>query len=133
MSRRDRSLGLGRALRVLAWHRRDCGARRLHARSVGPAATSRAASTRAGGVTGEVLGSGEVRVALLLPRSARGNGGATATAFRNAAELAMRDFPDAGIQVAVYDDKGTPAGAQAAVGTALKEGAEIILGPVFSA
>ena len=30
VSRRDDSLGLGRALRVLAWHRRDCRARRLH-------------------------------------------------------------------------------------------------------
>jgi ABC-type branched-subunit amino acid transport system substrate-binding protein len=83
--------------------------------------------------TGEIIGSGEVRVALLLPRSAAGNAGATATAFRNAAELAMRDFPNAGIEVAVYDTGGTPAGAQAAVGTALKEGAEIVLGPVFSA
>jgi ABC-type branched-subunit amino acid transport system substrate-binding protein len=55
-----------------------------------------------------------------------------ATAFRNASELAIRDFPTAGIQVAVYDTKGTPAGAQAAAGAALSEGAEIILGPVFS-
>jgi ABC-type branched-subunit amino acid transport system substrate-binding protein len=84
-------------------------------------------------VSGELIGSGNVRVALLLPRSASGNGGATATAFRNAAELAMRDFPSAGIQIAVYDTKGTPAAAQEAVGTALKERAEIILGPLFSA
>ena len=28
------------------------------------------------------------------------------TAFRNAAELAMRDFPSAGIQIAVYDTQG---------------------------
>src|SRR5262249_27236431 len=41
--------------------------------------------------------------------------------------------PSAGIQIAVYDTKGTPAGAQEAVGTALKERAEIILGPLFSA
>ena len=90
-------------------------------------------SSRGPAVSGEVIGSGEVRVALLLPRSAGGNGGATATAFRNAAELAMRDFPNAGIQIAVYDTRGTPAGAQGAVGNALKEDAEIILGPVFSA
>lgn len=81
---------------------------------------------------GEVIGTGAVRVALLLPRSASGNGGETARAFRNAAELALRDFPNAGIQVAVYDTKGNPAGAQEAVGAALQEGAEIILGPVFS-
>jgi ABC-type branched-subunit amino acid transport system substrate-binding protein len=80
----------------------------------------------------EIIGAGGVRVALLLPRSASGNGGATAEAFRNAAELALRDFPSAGIQIAVYDTRGTPAGAEAAVGLALSEGAEIILGPLFS-
>jgi ABC-type branched-subunit amino acid transport system substrate-binding protein len=83
--------------------------------------------------SGELIGApGGVRVALLLPRSASGNGAETARAFRNAAELALRDFPSAGIQLSVYDTKGTPAGAQAAIGTALQEGAEIILGPVFS-
>ena len=82
--------------------------------------------------TGELIGNGSVRVALLLPRSASGNGGMTATAFRNAAELAIRDFPNAGIQLAVYDTAGTPAGAQAAIATALRERAEIVLGPVFS-
>ena len=82
--------------------------------------------------TGELIGNGSVRVALLLPRTAPGNGAMTATAFRNAAELAIRDFPDAGIQLAVYDTAGTPSGAQAAMGTALREGAEIVLGPVFS-
>jgi ABC-type branched-subunit amino acid transport system substrate-binding protein len=95
----------------------------------GPAATPPAGQPA---VTGEVLGGSGVRVAMLLPRSAGGNGAATATAFRNAAELALRDFPQAGIQVAVYDTAGTPAGAQAAIGTALAEGAEIVLGPVFS-
>jgi ABC-type branched-subunit amino acid transport system substrate-binding protein len=81
---------------------------------------------------GETLGSGNVKVALLLPRSASGNAGETARAFRNAAALALRDFPGAGIQVAVYDTQGTPAGAQAAAGTALSAGTELILGPVFS-
>ncbi len=88
--------------------------------------------TAAPTATGELLGTGSVRVALLLPRSATGNGATTALAFRNAAELAIHDFPNAGIQVAVYDTKGTPAGAQAAVALALQEQAEIILGPVFS-
>lgn len=82
---------------------------------------------------GEIIGSGSVRVAMLLPRSGAGNAKATATAFRNAAELALKDFPGAGIQIAVYDTRGTPGGAQAAVGVAIREGAEIILGPVFSA
>lgn len=90
------------------------------------------APTETPAASGEVIGSGDVRVALLLPRSAGGNGGTSARAFRNAAALAMRDFPDAGIQLAVYDSKGTAEGARAAVGTALSEGAEIILGPLFA-
>ncbi len=81
----------------------------------------------------ETFGSGAVKVALLLPRTASGNGGETARAFRNAADLAMRDFPSAGIQISVHDTKGTPAGARAALDVALAGGAEIILGPVFSA
>lgn len=84
-------------------------------------------------VSGEVLGNGGVRVGLLLPKSAGGNGGATAVAFRNAAALAMQDFPNAGIQIAVYDSGGAPAAAQTAVGKALSEGSQIILGPLFSA
>jgi ABC-type branched-subunit amino acid transport system substrate-binding protein len=80
----------------------------------------------------ETLGSGNVTVGLLLPRSAGGNVGQTARAFRNAAALALRDFPSAGIQIAVVDTKGTPDGARAALGTALGQGAQLILGPVFS-
>ena len=82
--------------------------------------------------SGEVIGSGSVRVALLVPRSATGNAGNTGQAFRNAADLAMRDFPGAGIQLVVYDTGGTSAGALAAANRALAEGAEMILGPVFS-
>ena len=84
------------------------------------------------GTDGEVIGAGNIRVAMLLPRSAGGNGPATARAFRNAAELAVRDFPQSNIQVIVYDTGGTPAGAQQAVAAALSGGAEIILGPVFA-
>ena len=82
--------------------------------------------------SGEVIGSGSVRVALLVPKSATGNAGRIGTAFRNSADLAMRDFPGAGIQLVVYDTGGTSVGAQAAANTALAEGAEVILGPVFS-
>jgi ABC-type branched-subunit amino acid transport system substrate-binding protein len=81
---------------------------------------------------GDVIGTGSVRVALLISESADGHAGDTARAFRSAAELAIRDFPDAGIQIAVYDTKGTPAGAGSAVATALQNGAGIVLGPVFA-
>jgi hypothetical protein len=64
--------------------------------------------------TAELIGTGEVRVALLVPKTGGGNAAATATAFRNAAALAVADFPNSGIQIAVYDTGGTAAGAQAA-------------------
>lgn len=84
-------------------------------------------------VTGEVLGSGSVRVALLLPLSATGNTGQVAQTLRNAADLAVRDFPNAGVQVLVKDDRGTPDGARAAASAAVAEGAELILGPLNAA
>lgn len=82
--------------------------------------------------SGDILGSGTVRVALLLPKSATGNAGRIATTFRNAAELALRDFQDADVQILIKDTGGTPGGARAAAQSALSEGAELILGPLFS-
>jgi ABC-type branched-subunit amino acid transport system substrate-binding protein len=129
LSRCDRQQGLRRTFPALgcalaAFMLAACQSIPIGPRPADPAAPA--------APTAEILGTGGTRVALLAPRSASGNGRATAEAFRNAAELALRDFPSAGIQVAVYDTKGTPAGAEAAVGVALSEGAEIILGPVFS-
>jgi ABC-type branched-subunit amino acid transport system substrate-binding protein len=83
-------------------------------------------------VTGETLGSGNVRVALLLPLSATGNAGQIATAFRNAADLALRDFKTAGIQILIKDDQGTADGARQAASDAIAQGAELILGPLFA-
>ncbi|WP_205470605.1 penicillin-binding protein activator [Breoghania sp. L-A4] len=82
--------------------------------------------------SGDVLGNGSVRVALLLPKSATANAGEIATVFRNAAELAMNDFQGADIQVLVKDTGGTAEGGRAAAQQAISEGAELILGPVFS-
>ncbi len=137
MSRRGPSLEPGRAPRVLAPRILGClvAVAMLSAcgslNVLGNLGFGRGAP-QTSATSGELIGTGGVRVALLLPRSASGNGAETARAFRNAAELAIRDFPSAGIQVAVYDTQGTPGGAQAAIGTALQEGAEIVLGPVFS-
>ena len=61
--------------------------------------------------TGEVLGSGPVRVALLVPLSATGNAGQLAQNLKNATDLAIRDFQTAGIQVLVKDTRGTSDGA----------------------
>lgn len=85
---------------------------------------------------GDVIGTGAVKVALLLPLSAA-NGQAAALSLRNAAELAVQDFSGGQgaaqpIQIMIRDDKGTPEGARQAAQEALAGGAEIILGPLFA-
>ncbi len=79
------------------------------------------------------FGSGPVRVALLLPLSAQGNAGVTATGLRNAAELAIADIAQAPVTIVPIDTKGTPEGANAAAQQAVGTGARLILGPLFSA
>lgn len=77
------------------------------------------------------VGSGQVKVGLLLPLSASGNAGVAAQSMRNAAELALAEFQNPNIQLLIKDDAGTPQGAQQGAQQALDEGAEIILGPLF--
>ncbi|MCW5696988.1 MAG: penicillin-binding protein activator [Bauldia sp.] len=83
-------------------------------------------------VTGEVLGNGSVRVALLVPLSANGNAAQIAANLRNAAALALQELPSANIQILVKDDRGTAEGARAAASEAIAQGAELILGPLFA-
>ncbi len=78
------------------------------------------------------IGAGGVRVALLLPLSAPGNAGQVAQSMRNAAELALAEFANPDIQLIVKDDGGTAQGAQVAAQAAIAEGAEIVIGPLFS-
>jgi branched-chain amino acid transport system substrate-binding protein len=81
---------------------------------------------------GSAIGSGQVKVALILPLSASGNAGLAAQSMKNAAEMALAEFNAPNIQLLVKDDAGTAQGAQAAAQQALDEGAEIILGPLFA-
>ncbi|WP_417687902.1 penicillin-binding protein activator [Roseibium sp.] len=85
-----------------------------------------------GTATGDVLGTGSVRVGLLLPMNASGGSTSIGTVFRNAAELALNNFPNADVQLLVKDTGGTAEGGRAAAQSAIAEGAELILGPVFS-
>jgi branched-chain amino acid transport system substrate-binding protein len=81
---------------------------------------------------GSTLGTGQVKVALILPLSAAGNAGVAGQAMRNAAEMALAEFTAPNIQLLVKDDAGTPEGARSAAQQALDEGAEIVLGPLFA-
>jgi len=78
------------------------------------------------------IGTGQVRIGLILPLSAPGNAGVAAASMKNAAEMALADFKEPNVQLLVKDDAGTPQGAQAAAQQALDEGAEMIVGPLFA-
>ena len=78
------------------------------------------------------VGSGGVKVGLILPLSAAGNAGVAAQSMKSAAEMALTEFLNPNIQVLIKDDTGSPQGAQQATQQALNEGAEIILGPLFA-
>ncbi len=81
---------------------------------------------------GPTIGSGQIKVGLILPLSATGNAGVAAQSMKNAAELALAEFNSPNIQLLVKDDGGSAPGAQLAVQQAINEGAEIILGPLFA-
>jgi len=74
-----------------------------------------------------------VKVALLLPLTATGHTAAVAKAMKQAGELALFELDNPAFQIIVKDDKSTPEGARAAAEEAIKEGAEVILGPLFAA
>jgi ABC-type branched-subunit amino acid transport system substrate-binding protein len=78
------------------------------------------------------IGTGEVKVGLILPLSGSGNAGVAAQSMRNAAEMALAEFNSPDIQLLVKDDGGRAQGAQQVAQQVLDEGAEIILGPLFA-
>jgi len=82
-------------------------------------------------ISGNTIGSGPVRVALILPLTAA-NGAVPAQSLRNAAEMAIAEFNSQDMTIMVKDDRGTPEGAQAAAQEALAQGAEAIMGPLFA-
>ena len=79
------------------------------------------------------IGTGHVKVALIVPLSAGGADGATGRSLKNATEMALEEFNNPDIQVLVEDDGGSTAGAERAAQQALDDGAEIILGPLVPA
>lgn len=72
----------------------------------------------------------QVRAALLVPLS--GQYESWGKAMANAAQLALFDIADQRFNLIPVDTKGTPEGAAAAIRQALAQGADIVLGPLFS-
>jgi ABC-type branched-subunit amino acid transport system substrate-binding protein len=81
------------------------------------------------GITGAA---GTVKVALLLPITASGSTPGVAKALKQAAELALFDFDNPNVSLIPKDTKGTPDGARLAAESALQDGAELIIGPLFA-
>lgn len=72
----------------------------------------------------------QVRAALLVPLS--GQYASWGNALSNAAQLAMFEVGDDRFNLIPVDTRGTAEGAQAAIRLALAQGADIVLGPLFS-
>ena len=70
------------------------------------------------------------RVGLLLPLS--GQNRQLGQSMLNAAQMALFDLGDDSFQLIPRDTKGTPGGASEAARDAIAEGAQLILGPLYS-
>ncbi|MEO0623686.1 MAG: penicillin-binding protein activator [Pseudomonadota bacterium] len=74
-----------------------------------------------------------VTLALLVPRTAQSDGAAAlGGALANAAQLGVSELRDPQLRLRVYDTAGQPATAAVAARKALADGADIVLGPLFS-
>jgi len=87
-------------------------------------------TTPAGGTGPSVNTNTPVPVALLIPRS-DSSAGAVAASLENAARLAVASLDGVEIDLRVYDTGGDAQRAALQAETAVAEGAQIILGPLF--
>ncbi|MBM3607194.1 MAG: penicillin-binding protein activator [Alphaproteobacteria bacterium] len=82
--------------------------------------------------SGTTIGTGPVRVALIVPLTQNGQPSVVGASLRNAADLAMQETGGSAITLLVKDSGASRAGARAAAEEAIREGAELILGPLFA-
>ncbi len=78
------------------------------------------------------LGSGPVKVALILPLTQNNAPSNVGASLRNAADLALSEAGNTDITLLVKDDLSTPDGATAAAQAALTDNADLIIGPLFA-
>jgi hypothetical protein len=83
-------------------------------------------------LVGEALGSGPVRVGMIVPLTQNGGPSPIGVSMRNAAQLAIDDFGGPYITLMVEDDHSSSDGAAEAAQSELGAGAQLILGPVFA-
>ena len=87
----------------------------------------------AGGTVGEALGTGPVRIGMILPLTQGGAPSPLGVSMRNAAQLAVDEFAGSSITLMIMDDRSSPDGAGQAAQAEIGAGAELILGPVYAA
>ncbi|MCB1504068.1 MAG: penicillin-binding protein activator [Hyphomicrobiaceae bacterium] len=76
--------------------------------------------------------SGPVKVAMLLPLAGFGQSATLAKSMKQAGEMALFERDNPNVQLLVKDDAGTPEGARAAADQAIRDGAELIIGPLYA-
>ncbi|MBB4196983.1 ethanolamine utilization protein EutM [Rhodoblastus sphagnicola] len=97
-----------------------------------PVAPVQSSALPGAAANGGVIGSGPIKVALILPLTQGSGPSAVGQSMRNAAELALSEAGASDITLLVKDDRSTPDGARESTHVALNEGAELILGPLFA-
>ena len=85
-----------------------------------------------GPTVGETLGSGPVRVGMILPLSQNAAPSPVGASMRNAAQMAIEEFAGSSITLMIQDDRSTPDGAAQSAQAELGAGAELLLGPVYA-
>ena len=96
----------------------------------GPAATP--AQPASAPPVGETMGTGPVRVGMILPLTQNGAPSPIGASMRNAAQLAISDSGSTSITLMIEDDHSSPDAAAQAAQSELGAGAQLILGPVFA-
>jgi hypothetical protein len=81
---------------------------------------------------GETLGTGPVRIGLILPLTQNGGPSPVGVSLRNAAQLAIEESGASDVTIMVLDDHSTPDGAAQAAQSAIGAGAEAIIGPLYA-
>jgi branched-chain amino acid transport system substrate-binding protein len=85
-----------------------------------------------GPLVGETLGTGPVRVGMILPLTQNGGPSPIGVSMRNAAQLAIDGFGAPYITLMIEDDHSSPDAAAQAAQAELGAGSQLILGPVFA-
>ena len=86
-----------------------------------------------GPTVGQTVGTGPVRVGLILPLTQNGQPSSVGVSMSDAAQLAVEESGMNDVTMMIVDDHGTPDGAAQAGQAVLGAGAEIILGPLLAA